>query len=64
MWEDSELIVAQVYVDHIIFGSTKNELAHSFAKLMHAEYKMSMIGELTYFLGLQIRQQESGIFLS
>ena len=53
--EDRELIVAQVYVDDIIFGSTKNELAHGFSKLMQAKFEMSMIGELTHFLGLQIR---------
>ena len=58
--EDGELIVAQVYVDDIIFGSTKDELAHGFSKLMQAEFEMSMIGELTHFLGLQIRQQDSG----
>ena len=62
--ENGELIVAQVYVDDIIFGSTKDELAHGFSKLMQAEFEMSMIGELTHFLGLQIRQQDSGIFLS
>ena len=62
--EDDELIVAQVYVDDIIFESTKDELVHSFSKLMQDEFKMSMIRELTHFLGLQIRQQESGIFLS
>ena len=62
--ENSELIGAQVYVDDIIFGSTKDELAHNFSKIMQAEFKMSMIGELNYFLGLQIRQQESGIFIS
>ena len=39
--EDGELIVAQVYVDDIIFGSTKDELAHGFSKLMHAEFEMS-----------------------
>ena len=50
--EDDELRVAQVYVDDIIFGSTKDELAHSFSKLMHAEFEMSMIGKLTHFLGL------------
>ena len=61
---DGELIVAQVYVDDIIFGSTKDALAHSFSKLMQAEFEMSMIGELTHFLGLQIRQQDSDIFLS
>ena len=62
--EDGELIIAQVYVDDIIFESTKDELTHSFSKLLQAEFKMSMIGELNHFLGLQIRQQESGIFLS
>ena len=61
--EDDELIVAQVYVDDIIFGSTKDKLAHGFSKLMQAEFKMSMIGELTHFLRLQIRQQDLGIFL-
>ena len=62
--EDGELIVAQVYVDDIIFGSTKDELTHSFSNLMQAEFEMSMIRELTYFLVLQTCQQESGIFLS
>ena len=52
---DGELIVAQVYVDDIIFGLTKDALAHSFSKLMQAEFEMSMIGKLTHFLGLQIR---------
>ena len=54
--EDGELIIAQVYVDDIIFESTKDELAHSFSKLMQAKFEMSMIGELNHFLGLQIRQ--------
>ena len=62
--EDDKLIVAQAYVDDIIFGSTKNELAHGFSKLMQAEFEMSMIGKLTHFLGLQIRQQDLDIFLS
>ena len=50
--EDGELIMAQVYVDDIILGSTKDELAHGFSKLMQAEFEISMIGELTHFLGL------------
>ena len=54
--EDGELIVAQVYIDDIIFGSTKDELAYSFSKLTQAKFEMSMIGELAHFLGLQIRQ--------
>ena len=62
--EDGKLIFAQVYVDDIIFGSTKDELAHNFSKLMQVKFEMSMIGKLNHFLGLQIRQQESGIFIS
>ena len=58
------MIVAQVYVDDIIFGFTKDELARNFSKLMQAEFEMSMIGELNHFLGLQIHQQESSIFIS
>ena len=48
--EVDQLIVAQVYVDDIIFGSTKNELAHNFSKLMQVEFEISMIGELTHLL--------------
>ena len=50
--EDGKLIAAQVYVNDIIFGLTKDELAHSFSKLMQDEFEMSMIVELTHFLGL------------
>ena len=49
---------------YVLTGSTKDELARSFSTLMQAEFEMSMIGELTHFLGLQIHQQDSGIFLS
>ena len=58
------MIVAQVYVDEIIFGSTNDELAHNFLKLMQTEFEMSMIRVLNQFLGLQIHQQESGKFIS
>ena len=52
--EDDELIVAQVYVDDIIFWSIKDEFAHSISKFMQAEFKMSMIVKLNHFLRLQI----------
>ena len=58
------MIAAQVYVDDVIFWSTKDEFAHSFSKFMHAKFKMSMIVKLNHFLGLQICQRESGIFIS
>ncbi|GKC73310.1 putative ribonuclease H-like domain-containing protein [Tanacetum coccineum] len=53
-----------VYVDDIIFGSTKNELCFAFEKLMHEKFQMSSMGELTFFLGLQVKQKKDGIFVS
>ncbi|KAJ9546541.1 hypothetical protein OSB04_019084 [Centaurea solstitialis] len=56
------ILLVQIYVDDIIFGSTNPKLCEKFELLMQTEYKMSMMGELTYFLGLQIKQSEKGIF--
>src|SRR5581483_8045317 len=58
------IILVQIYVDDIIFGSTNPKMCKKFELLMKSEYKMSMMGELTYFLGLQIKQSEKGIFIS
>ncbi|KAI3669275.1 hypothetical protein L6452_40503 [Arctium lappa] len=58
------IILVQIYVDDIIFGSTNSSLCTRFAKRMKKEYKMSMMGELTYFLGLQIKQSDKGTFIS
>ena len=57
-------ILVQIYVDDIIFGSTDEKLCKKFAKLMQSRYEMSMMGELTYFLGLQVKQVKDGIFIS
>ncbi|GJR12227.1 retrovirus-related pol polyprotein from transposon TNT 1-94 [Tanacetum coccineum] len=57
----SDVIIVQIYVDDIIFGSTCFKLSKQFAKLMTKKYEMSMIGELTYFLGFQIKQDFKGI---
>ncbi|GJZ14651.1 ribonuclease H-like domain-containing protein [Tanacetum coccineum] len=54
----------RVYVDDIIFGSTKKELCIAFEKLMHEKFQMSSIRELTFFLGLQVKQKKDGIFIS
>jgi hypothetical protein len=51
------------YVDDIIFGSTKS-FCEEFGKMMSKEFEMSMIGELSFFLGLQIKQLKDGIFVS
>ncbi|GKD93593.1 uncharacterized mitochondrial protein-like protein [Tanacetum coccineum] len=53
-----------VYVDDIIFGSTNKELCTGFEKLMKDKFQMSSMGELTFFLGLQVQQKEDGIFIS
>ncbi|KAI4312619.1 hypothetical protein MLD38_037423 [Melastoma candidum] len=58
-----ELLIVQIYVDDIIFGSTNNTLCNEFAELMKDEFEMSMMGELTFFLGLQIRQTSEGTFI-
>ncbi|GJU03318.1 retrovirus-related pol polyprotein from transposon TNT 1-94 [Tanacetum coccineum] len=62
--KDSHIIIVQIYVDDIIFGSTCQDLCDDFSKNMHDEFEMSMMGELNFFLGLQIRQLKDGIFFS
>jgi hypothetical protein len=56
--------VLQIYVDDIIFGSTNQDFCEEFGKMMANEIEMSMIGELSYFLGLQIKQLKHGTFVS
>jgi hypothetical protein len=58
------LFVCQIYVDDIIFGSTNELFCEQFGKMMSKEFEMSMIGELSFFLGLQIKQLKDGIFIS
>ncbi|GKF18178.1 putative ribonuclease H-like domain-containing protein [Tanacetum coccineum] len=59
-----DILQVQVYVDDIIFGSTKKGLYTEFEKLMHKKLQMSSMGELTFFLGLQMTQKDDGIFIS
>nr|GEV95607.1 hypothetical protein [Tanacetum cinerariifolium] len=49
-----DILIVQVYVDDIIFGSTRKEMCTEFEKMMHKKFQMSFMGELTFFLGLQI----------
>ncbi|GKC15109.1 putative ribonuclease H-like domain-containing protein [Tanacetum coccineum] len=59
-----DILLVQVYVDDIIFGSTRNEICTEFEKMMHKKFQMSSMGELTFFLGLQVTQKDDGIFIS
>ena len=61
--DQDNLTIIEVYVDDIIFGSNDDILSKNFATKMRSEFEMSLLGELTYFLGLQISQQDKGIFI-
>ena len=61
---NDKLLILVVYVDDIIFGSNEEDTSQNFALVMQKEFEMSMLGELTYFLGLQVQQNKYGIFLS
>ncbi|GKC47932.1 uncharacterized mitochondrial protein-like protein [Tanacetum coccineum] len=62
--DKDDILLVQMYVDDIIFGSTKKSLCTKFEKMMHKKFQMSSMGELTFFLGLQVKQKEDGIFIS
>nr|GEZ62077.1 hypothetical protein [Tanacetum cinerariifolium] len=59
-----DILLVQIYVDDIIFGSTNPNLLKRFEKLMHNKFEMSMMGELKLFLGIQIHQSPRGIFIN
>jgi hypothetical protein len=58
-----DILIVQVYVDDIVFGGSSNSLVARFADDMSREFEMSMMGELQFFLGLQIKQSKEGTFV-
>ena len=62
--DEKSLLVAQVYVDNIVFGSIIDHLAQEFSEEMKREFEISMVGELNYFLRLQVKERKDGIFIS
>ena len=62
--DDNDILVVQIYVDDIIFGSTNEIYCQEFSKLMQGEFEMSMMGELSFFLGLQIKQRKDDTFIN
>ncbi|GJU06797.1 retrovirus-related pol polyprotein from transposon TNT 1-94 [Tanacetum coccineum] len=62
--EGKELLLVQIYVDDIIFAASTPELCDLFAKIMCSKFKMSMMGKISFFLGLQISQSPRGIFIN
>nr|GEZ42222.1 uncharacterized mitochondrial protein AtMg00810-like [Tanacetum cinerariifolium] len=59
-----EILLVQIHVDDIIFGATNKALCQSFEKLMKDKFQISSMAELTFFLGLQVKQKKDGIFIS
>nr|GEU56959.1 hypothetical protein [Tanacetum cinerariifolium] len=62
--QEGDILLVQVYVDDIIFGSTNKKLCKAFDKLMKDKFQMSSMEELTFFLGLQVKKKDDGIFIS
>nr|GEV35112.1 retrovirus-related Pol polyprotein from transposon TNT 1-94 [Tanacetum cinerariifolium] len=62
--QKGDILLVQIYLDYIIFGSTNKDLCKAFEKLMKDKFQMSSMGELTFFLGLQVKQKKDGTFIS
>nr|GEX73142.1 hypothetical protein [Tanacetum cinerariifolium] len=62
--QKGDILLVQIYADDIIFGATNKDLCKAFTKLMKDKFQVSSMGELTFFLGLQVKQKKDGIFIS
>ncbi|KAJ9565352.1 hypothetical protein OSB04_001318 [Centaurea solstitialis] len=62
--EGDDILLVQIYVDDIIFGSTNSDMCTWFSDLMTTRFEMSMLWELSFFLGLQVLQKPDGILIN
>nr|GEW88949.1 putative ribonuclease H-like domain-containing protein [Tanacetum cinerariifolium] len=62
--QKGDILLVQIHVDDIIFGATNKDLCKSFEKLMKEKFQVSLMGELTFFFGLQVKQKKDRIFIS
>ena len=62
--DNDKLLILVLYVDDIIFRSNEEDMSQNLSLVMQKEFEMSLLGELTYFLGLQVQQNKDDIFLS
>jgi hypothetical protein len=60
---DTDFLLIQIYVDDIIFGGSSHTLVFRFQKMMESEFQMFMMGELTFFLGIQVKQTKQDTFV-
>jgi hypothetical protein len=61
--DDTDFLLVQIYVDDIIFGDSSHSLVSRFQEMMESEFQISMMEELTFFLGIQVKQTKEGIFV-
>jgi hypothetical protein len=59
----TDFLLIQIYVDDIIFGGSSHSLVSSFQEIMEKEFQISMMGELIFFLGIQVKQTKQGTFI-
>ena len=62
--DQGKLMIAQIYVDDILFGGMLDKMLEHFFHEMKSEFEMTLFGELNYFLGLQVKQMDDSIFVS
>jgi hypothetical protein len=62
--DNGRLMIAHIYVDDIVFSGMSSKMVQHFIHQMQSEFEMSLVGKLTYFLGLQVKQMEDKIFIS
>jgi hypothetical protein len=60
---DTDFLLVQIYVDDIIFGACSHTLVFKFQEMVENEFQMSIMGELTFFLCIQVKQTKEGIFI-
>ncbi|XP_019157184.1 PREDICTED: uncharacterized protein LOC109153775 [Ipomoea nil] len=60
----NHVTIAQIYADDIVFGSTLQKYTDDLVEVMNKEFEMSIVGQMTYFLGLQVKQSSEGYFIS
>jgi hypothetical protein len=59
----TDFLLVQIYVDDIIFDGSSHTLVSRFQEMMESEFQMSMMGELTFLLGIQVKQTKQGTFV-
>jgi hypothetical protein len=59
----TDFLLVQIYMDDIIFGGSSHTLVSRFQEMMESEFQMSIMGELIFFLGIQVKQTKQGTFM-